>query len=514
MRVEYDILAMLMKQPMFAVDDKYLLSEYDFTSNAAKSIFKAIYHIAMSGFCKESISTTDIKALIENTSVTKSQYYSDQGDVILAEIAKVADSLSNLNGFDQIYTKLKRNSTIRLLKNSGFNLEKYFGGTSFDDAISSKYDNVTSKDLIDLIKKELQGIENLTLSTVNNKTSKAADGLRSLIERFKESPEIGLALDGSMLNSITRGARLGKMYMISMPTSHGKTRRLVGCACALAFPRVVDLNTIEFLNPEETLSKVLFIATEMDAEEIKTLILAWVSGVSEEKIITGTYNKMEEQKIIMALDIIEKYDNIVIDEISNPNIAILKSRITSFILHQNISYVFYDYIFNSPGLISEFRGSDISESVALMLLSNALKEIAKDYNIFLMTASQTSSNWTELGARNTNHLRGSKALGDKIDCGMVGVKLQDSEREKLEPLISALGIPAHMPNLVVDVYKNRRGALNGIKMVEHFDHATCRTEFLFLCTTDYSFLPESDDKNILLEFKSERKSWWEFCGKE
>ena len=129
MRVEYDILAMLMKQPMFAVDDKYLLSEYDFTSNAAKSIFKAIYHIAMSGFCKESISTTDIKALIENTSVTKSQYYSDQGDIILAEIAKVADSLSNLNGFDQIYTKLKRNSTIRLLKNSGFNLEKYFGGT-------------------------------------------------------------------------------------------------------------------------------------------------------------------------------------------------------------------------------------------------------------------------------------------------------------------------------------------------------------------------------------------------
>ena len=36
---------------------------------------------------------------------------------------------------------------------------------------------------------------------------------------------------------------------------------------------------------KDDLTRVLFIATEMDPEEIQTLILAYVSGVNEEKNI-------------------------------------------------------------------------------------------------------------------------------------------------------------------------------------------------------------------------------------
>ena len=35
--------------------------------------------------------------------------------------------------------------------------------------------------------------------------------------------------------------------------------------------------------------KVLFIVTEMDKEEIQTIMLAYLSGVDEDKILTGRY---------------------------------------------------------------------------------------------------------------------------------------------------------------------------------------------------------------------------------
>ena len=49
-----------------------------------------------------------------------------------------------------------------------------------------------------------------------------------------------MALDGEMLNFAARGARNGKLYLYSSPTGHGKTRFLVGNACAMSLPYIKD----------------------------------------------------------------------------------------------------------------------------------------------------------------------------------------------------------------------------------------------------------------------------------
>ena len=43
----------------------------------------------------------------------------------------------------------------------------------------------------------------------------------------------------------------------------------------------------------------------------------------------------------------------------------------------------------------------------------------------------------------------------------------------------------HEPNIVIDIYKNRRGELNCIKVFRYFDYATCHCEDLFITDANY-----------------------------
>ena len=61
------------------------------------------------------------------------------------------------------------------------------------------------------------------------------------------------------------------------------TRFMVGNACAISLPYIENGKIIV----REGLEKVLFVATEMSADEIQTLVLAYVSGINEEKNSIG-----------------------------------------------------------------------------------------------------------------------------------------------------------------------------------------------------------------------------------
>ena len=46
------------------------------------------------------------------------------------------------------------------------------------------------------------------------------------------------------------------------------------------------------------------------------------------------------------------------------------------------------------------------------MLSNSLKEIATEYQIFVMSATQLSGDYEKAKFRNANFIRGSKAVAD------------------------------------------------------------------------------------------------------
>lgn len=74
----------------------------------------------------------------------------------------------------------------------------------------------------------------------------------------------------------------------------------------------------------------------------------------------------------------------------------------------------FDYIHSTANMISQFERSGINEASILMMMANQLKQLAKDYNIFISSATQVN-----MGAmsddgefKNETNIRSSKAVAD------------------------------------------------------------------------------------------------------
>jgi len=131
----------------------------------------------------------------------------------------------------------------------------------------------------------------------------------------------------------------------------------------------------------------------------------------------------------------------------------------------------------------EFQRSGLREDVTLMMLSNTLKEIAADYNIFMLSGTQVNRGWEKRHFRNENNIAGSKAIADKTDFGMIATRISDEEFESIGTLIKEKDL--EMPNIVIDIYKNRRGRIVNAKLFRKFDYGTCRAKDIIMTDTSY-----------------------------
>lgn len=245
----------------------------------------------------------------------------------------------------------------------------------------------------------------------------------------------------------------------------------------------------------------MFIATEQDFDEIQTLILAYLTGFDEQKILYGDYNQEEYKIVQQAIQIMEKYqDNLLIVRLSNPNIEQIKAVVRQNWLLNGIENVFYDYIFSSPSLLNEFRDLRIREDVALGMLSTALKDLAVELKIFIMSSTQTNANAevdnTKL--KNESVIRGSRAIIDKCDIGCIVSRVTSEDLDVLQGPITQVGIA---PNQVLDIYKVRRGKYTNVKIWSYMDLGTCRRQDLFMTDAAHNLI--EDYQTIVFNFEEE-----------
>ena len=477
------VLGGLLKNPSIFDDDRYCFLQTDFQPRIQELIFSAIYNLYKQGASQ--ITSTDVERYLSTFSIQYEYYKQNDGVGTFFECEKNAEDYDEAQ-FDFYYQRIKKFAILRDLDSVGIDTSRIYNTNDIlnRNAEDEKLNKMSVDDIVKVWKDTLENISGKHAGRDSLKDSiNASKGLYDLIQGFIEVPDVGLPLEGDLVNSVSRGARLGKLYTYSSSTGGGKTRYMVGNACALSLPYIDYQGNVVTRNDFQ---KVVFVSTEMEASDIQTLIVAHVSGVNEEHIIYGKYDTEDERKrVAMAIDLIEKYkDNFIIDCLTNPSIGVLRSRLIMHILKNHVSYIFFDYIFTSPGLITEFAAADVKEYVALMMLSNTLKELAMIYDVFIQTGTQLNENWAKETVRDQNCLRGSKAIADKIDLGLIGVRIPDIEWERVQDLWKAMvaegKIPNLKPNIVIDVYKNRRGSLNHVKIFRHFDFGTCRATDLFM----------------------------------
>ena len=125
------------------------------------------------------------------------------------------------------------------------------------------------------------------------------------------------------------------------------------------------------------------------------------------------------------------------------------------------------------------------EDIILSLLSTRLKEIANDFNVFIMSATQTNASAKSDPIPDANLLKGSKAIAEKADSGSILLPLSELEQEKIQPYIEN-GYP--IPNVKLSVYKNRRGSFVRGYLWLQMDKSSCRYRTVFATDWDYQQL--------------------------
>lgn len=476
------VLGMLLRQPDLIHENKYILSTNDF-EGIRQIIFGAIWNLTLEGVQK--VTPQDIDIYLKQSPTVYKDYNDNSGYQYLLKLNEL-DSSFDISQFEYYYERVKKFTILRDLQKIGIDTSDFYDPevdfTKIDNE-NIKLNDTPVGEIFNRLRERIVGIEDKHINKDNTKIRQAGEGIFDLLDELKEQPEIGAQLDGDILNYTSRGARLGKFYLYSAPTGHGKTRFFVGQACALSMPYIKNDKIII----KENLAPVLFVATEMDPDEIQTLILAYVSGVNEEKILTYSMTEKEEQLVRAAAQIITEYsNNFIIEKMSDPNISSVRSKLIKYIMGDKVNHIFYDYIFTSPSLNSEFARTGLREDVILMMLANTLKEIASDFGVFVYSGTQVNREWEKKNFRNENSIAGSKAIADKSDFSVVAVRLFDEEYSKIETLVKEGNYK--QPNMVLDLYKNRRGRFINIKIFRYFDHGTCRSEDIFATDTGYRLI--------------------------
>ena len=470
------VIGSLMKKPsLLSEKDKYNLQPSDFESRFERYIFIAILNSYTNG--AQSLSEIDIdNYLMEH----KDQYLLFQQNNGISYLQDALD-MSTPENFEYYYNRIKKFNCLKDLKKSGFDISEFYEENELNPRqfeINQRFETLKPKDIFDGLKRRIYKVEGEYVEGDASVTTDVSVGIDELLEKLKNSPDAGARFQGKYFNTVTRGARKGKYYLVSLASGIGKTRFLLGEACYLSFPMRYSWETMEWKitgNAEKT----LFIATEQTKEEIQTMIVAYLTGINEDVIIYGHFTKEQQTIIDQAKEVIKKYkDNLMIVQIPMPSVEVVKSVVRQNCIVNDTKNVFFDYIFSNPALLNEFRDLKIREDVALLMLSTALKDLAVEQDVFMMSATQlnSSQDTNEKGIKNQNSIRGSKSIVDKADIAMIGGLVPDDQRDQIAPYVAKYG----MPTQVYDVYKVRRGKWTNLKIWSNVDLGTCRRSDVFV----------------------------------
>lgn len=142
--------------------------------------------------------------------------------------------------------------------------------------------------------------------------------------------------------------------------------------------------------------------------------------------------------------------------------------IEEYKVKHDICAVVLDYIELQSALMSEYaklsRGMAVREDQVLLNLSNNLKEIANQYDIWLNAFTQTTEEARKDGRRDQGAVKGAKSLPNKADAGIVSFEPTKKELQLVEPIISRMKGFNKPPNVYYSIYKNRGNTHKNVRI--------------------------------------------------
>lgn len=477
--------------------EKYVITDEDFPDQFHKVVFGAIYNIYSLGASK--INLKNVLDFLAEHPKSEALFKKEKGEEWLIQASDNATSTA----FDYYYNRLKKMSLLRAFDNRGIDVSEWYDPDNILDTKKKQIqeewlDNTSIVDIANKVIEEVDKIVSSHVSQTFGEVQRPGEGAQELRERLKQRPDVGIPLFGPLINTVTRGARLRKLYLRSAPSGVGKTRTMIADVCYIGCDEIYDEMFGWIKNG--TAEPVLYITTEQELEELQTMMWAFIAGVDEDHIINNRYEGDESERVDKAMEILER-SSIYIIELPDFSLRDVENIIKQNIRENNVKYVVFDYIMTSLKILEEIStragGIRLREDNILFMLSRRLKDIANEYGVFILSGTQLNADWKDSETPDQNLLRGAKSIADSIDLGMHILPVNKKDIEGLETILSANTFDK--PNVKMSVYKNRRGRYKGIYLWTNADYGTCRFRPMFATTWDYEIIPIEDLRIITEE---------------
>ena len=497
-------LGCLMQNPFLL--EEYKLTKFDFEAELFyEIIFTSIYNLYTFG--AKNITPYGISGHLSKFPKNYAIFEDSNG----VEYCQNAYEQAEPENFSYYLYKVKKFSLLRYWQSLGIDIKDIYDESTLDlkkqEEQMKKLDEATISDLIlqkeDLIITKAKMLFN---SDSNRRGQLAGKGMPKLKENLKKEPEFGIPMSSSMMTTIARGARLKKVYLRSSSSGGGKSRTAMGDICRFSVPYYYDTEEKKWVYTGVS-EPSLFISTELEEDELQTIIMAYVSGVPENKIIDGTYEGDEEERVDKAIEYIIS-SPLYIEVITDFGIEDVSNVIKTYRREKGCKYFVFDYIQMSAKLIMEVssmsKGMRMREDQILFLFMDTLKNIAMKYNVFILAMTQLNGTYKDSQIKDETMLRGAKSLADRIDLGEISLPPSRQELECVKKVMQNM-INVPVPNLIRHIYKVRRGKLTKIRLWQYADLSTGRTKDLFI-TDNYYNLIDTEVVEIEIEKVIEKHS--------
>lgn len=483
--------------------DKYIIHEDDFPEDFHKIVFGSIYNIYLTG---SKVTIDAVIDYLENRPKYAAIFKKEKGIEYLSSVSQQAKPES----FNYYYNRLKKFSLLRAYEANGIDISFLYDANNVLDVKKRQQqedwlDNASLQDIAQSVDKKTDEIKQKYLEDDLGIGCQAGEDIDTLIDNLMRRPEVGIPMYGALINTVTKGARLRKYYLRSAPTGVGKSRTMIADACNFSCNKIYH-NQFGWIKNGGS-QPTLYIATEQDKTEIQTMMLAFLSDVNEDHIIDGRYLDGELERVKAAAAII-KESPLWIEWLPDFSLKDVENKIKKYIREHDVKFVLFDYLKTSPKILEEITqrsgGVRLREDNILFMLSSRLKDIANEYGVFIMSATQLNESWKSDDIPDQNLLRGAKSIADVADIGMILLRATPEDIAKLEPILS------NNPNLIVpthklSIYKNRRGSYTGCYLWCTADLGTCRVNPEF-CTDWHHTMMSIEDMKVIVD---EGPSAWE-----
>lgn len=480
----------LIQKPSLLEEDKYKLNKDDFFSEGESSFYTIIF-AAINNLYEQGTEVIDIMMIDSFLSSYEIQYKIFNDNDGLDYLEKAIEN-ANLRNFDYNYKRLKKYSLIREYRNVGFDITEIYNESIISpkeqEEMMNEFDVMEIQDIIDYFEKKQIEIRSRFIQNSETQTLHAASSAKELLQKFKETPDFGISLIGNIQNTIFRGGKLNSLSLRSAPSNLGKTRLALAEATDMAIDEIYDLKQKKWV-PNNKSENVLFISTEIEGDRLQPTILAYISGIPEEKIKDGNTIKEEEERLYYAISVLER-SNFWIEYIPDFDTQLIETKIKQHIINNKAQYIYFDYLHLSISILEEIanssKGMKLREDMVLFMFMNRLDQMRKKYNVYIKTATQVNGEWKNIKDADSTVLRGSKAIADKATAGIIALTPTRTDLEAIEPIIKKGFFPE--PNIVYHIYKNRETKYKDCKLWLHVNMDTMRQQELFLTDNEYNLI--------------------------